>query len=70
MIGEIPSRALPVIVVAMVMSVGAMKLVTLPDRANRPKASVARSGVVWRKTMVRLAACNGPPAAPIKPPQI
>ena len=27
-----------------------------PDRANRPKASVARSGVVWRTIIVRLAA--------------
>jgi hypothetical protein len=46
-----------------------MKLATLPDSANRPKASVARSGVVWRTIIVRLAACSVPPAAPISAPQ-
>ena len=61
-------RCDPLTAVAKAMSAGEMKEATFPESAKRPKASVARSGVVWRTIMVREAACSAPPAAPINAP--
>src|SRR5690606_25778085 len=69
MSGEMPSRWFPVTSVTVAISSGARNAVALPDSAYSPKASVARSGVVWRTIIVRLADCSAPPAPPISAPQ-